>query len=307
MRTSKKSNPDVTAMVAEAAPWLEWLNTEGRSPRTITGYRYVVVWLARFMVARRQVSLRDVQRTDLEAWLRFLIKEGYSPVTVGCYLHPLLGLFAWLEQRGEIFLNPCRGLELPDTPRRLMPVPSEAQMLRLVNSVTGSSPVDLRDRAILEVAYATGFRCRELVSLDVDSVDLAEGVIQVIGKGAAERKGLLTQAAIAALRVYLTKGRPELIGDGPEKNALWVAPRHGRRLGTAGLRIAVKGRAKAIGLTITPHAIRRAFATHLLRHGATPLQLRRLLGHISYRSLKHYLRYAPEDLLRTHRQSRLGQ
>jgi site-specific recombinase XerD len=308
MKKPKKNSATVHPIESEAKPWLEWLAAEGRSPLTIKDYRYVVGWFARFLKERGGPGrVRDVRTEDLVAWQQRLFREKYSPITVGCYVHPLLGLFGWLEKRGEIFLNPCHTLEMPDAPRRLMPVPSEAQMLRLVNSVNGSSPIELRDQAILEVAYSCGFRCRELVGLDLEMVNLGEGLVQVVGKGGSERKGILTQAATRALQRYLDHGRPKLCDPDRETNALWLGNRYGRRIGAASLREIVKSHAKAVGLEIVPHAIRRAFATHLLRNGATPIQLRRLLGHISYRSLKHYLRYAPEELFETHRRSCLGQ
>lgn len=307
MKRQTKSYKQITSLLAEAEPWLDRLAAQGRSPITIRDYRFVVRRFSQFLSRDGGIAaLRNVQQPHLEAWLRLLTKAKLSPVTVGCYLHPLLGLFAWLEQRGEIFLNPCSDLLLPKIPRRLMPVVSEAEMLRLMNSVRGESQVELRDRAILEVAYATGLRCRELAGLNLDSIDLAEGVVQTLGKGGTERNGLLTQAASDAVRRYLAQGRPGFVIGEATEAALWLGVNSGRRIAAPMLRRVVKKRANAIGLRLTPHGIRRAFATHLLRNGASPLQLRRLLGHISYQHLRHYLRYAPEELLATHRRSCLG-
>jgi integrase/recombinase XerD len=284
------------------------LASQGRSRNTTRAYRYAVRRFVRFLAKPQDLEcFRDVQRADLEAWRLFLSERKYSPSTVACHLHPLLGLFDWLERSGEIFLNPCHGLEIPSVPHRLMFVPTEADMLRLLDSVSGLSPVDLRDRAILEVAYASGFRRCELLALDLTSIDLEQGVIRVIGKGGRERSGLLTQAAVTALGRYLADGRPRLLLHGERDKSLWPTAKFGRRMSPGLLLVLVKDRARAIGLKLTPHGIRRAFATHLLQRGATPIHLRRLLGHISYRHLRHYLRYAPAELLATHRKSCLGQ
>lgn len=294
-------------LVAETEPWFEWLAAQRRSPITIKDYRHVVRTFAQFLVGLSEiVSLCSVQQHHLEAWLRGLNKRRLSPVTIGCYLHPILGLFSWLEARGEVFLNPGSNLLLPRIPRRLLPVIGEAEMLRLVCSVNGDLPVDLRDRAILEMAYATGLRCRELVGLHLGSIDLEQAVVRIVGKGGTERLALLTRASCAAVARYLAKGRRGLIMAGVSEPALWIGVHSGERISPTALRLMVRNRAKRIGLTLTPHGIRRAFATHLLRNGATPLVLRRLLGHISYRHLRHYLRYAPADLIETHSNSLLG-
>lgn len=294
------------SLVAETAPWFEWLVAQGRSPITIRDYRHVVRIFARFAVGLEIVSLRAVQLPHLVAWQRHLTRRKLSPVTIGCYLHPILGLFSWMEERGDVFLNPGGELILPRMPRRLLPVISEADMLRLLDSIQGDTPADLRDRAILEVAYATGLRCRELVGLNLGSVDLEQGVVRTVGKGGTERVAFLTKGARDAVARYLKSGRSALTMLSFGEPALWIGVHTGERMRTAALRNAVKNRAKAVGLVLTPHGIRRAFATHLLRNGATPLALRRLLGHISYQHLRHYLRYAPEDLIETHRNSLLG-
>lgn len=294
-------------LVTETEPWFEWLAAQGRSPITIQDYRLVVRVFARFAAGFREItSLHAVQRHHLAAWLQAMAKKKLNPVTVGCYLHPILGLFSWLEGRGDIFLNPGSDLIVPRITRRLLPVAGEADMLRLLRSIQGNSAGELRDQAILEVAYATGLRCRELVGLNLDSIDLKQDIVRIIGKGGTERLALLTQAARDAVARYLASGRPALIMAGVNEPALWIGARSGERIRTVELRDVVKNRARAIGLSLTPHGIRRAFATHLLRNGATPLLLRRLLGHISYRHLRHYLRYAPEDLIATHRNSCLG-
>lgn len=307
MKRLTKLSERVAALVAMTAPWFEWLAAQGRSPVTIADYRLAVGLFARFLADHGGVvALHEVNGRHLEAWLRSLSRRKLSPVTIGCYLHPLLGLFAWLERQGKIFLNPGRDLLLPRITRRLLPVVGEADMLRLVHSVDGEAPEDLRDRAIIEVAYATGLRCRELVGLSIDSCNLVESMVVTVGKGGVERTALLTQAACAAVRRYLADGRPKLITTDTDDRSLWLGADSGLRITTVQLRCMVKRRAKAIGLKLTPHGIRRAFATHLLRNGASPVQLRRLLGHISYGHLRHYLRYAPEDLIAIHRNSCLG-
>jgi site-specific recombinase XerD len=225
---------------------------------------------------------------------------------MGFYLRPLAFFFHWLDRRGEILLNPAKGFLIPKERRRLHPVISEQDMARLLESVPMRDPSDLRDRAIIETAYATGMRLGELAALDVTEVDFAEGVVVVTGKGRKQRTLPLTHKAVEILRRYLETGRPALLRGPRTENALWVTTRTSGRLHAAAIRNMVSRRSCAIGLRLSPHSFRRAFATHMLRRGAGAIELQMLLGHADLSHLRHYLRYAIVDLQKTHQKARVS-
>lgn len=296
-----------SAIVTEMKPWLSYLRANGKSNRTLEAYGYAISRAARFWAERKGPrSVLAVTLGHLEAWHRHLIECGLTPISRDFYLRPLCYAFGWLETKGEIFQNPARRFEIPKVQRRLIAVFSEQAIARFLDSISGESPLDLRDRAIAEVAYGTGLRNEELVSLDVNSVDLDQAVVTVHGKGGKQRQTPLTRAGVAAIRRYLALGRPVLQGGRARTSALWLGSRYGARISKARCRGSIARRAAKIGLAITPHDLRRAYATHLLRRGASPAAIQMLLGHVSYRQLRQYLRYTIMDLKATHRRSRLA-
>lgn len=300
------NQPNRSIMVQSRA-WMEWLRAGGRSSRTTTAYANAIAKAVKFWKHRHGPALvHQVRLQDLEAFRDWLVKKGLLSVTVGFYLRPLAFFFHWLDRRGEILLNPARGLVIPKERRRLYPVISEQEMARLLESVPMRDPFDLRDRAIFETAYATGMRLGELAALDVTDVDFAEGVVVVTGKGRKQRTLPLTRKAAEVLRRYLETSRPALLGGLRAESALWVTTRTPGRFHAASIRNMVLRRSGAIGLRLTPHSFRRAFATHMLRRGAGAIELQMLLGHADLSHLRHYLRYAIVDLQKTHRKARVS-
>lgn len=306
-----RANPVVSERRArvreEAQAWLADMEARNLSPRTIRGGEAALLQLLKFLDGRESgLRLRDVREADLDAWRTSMFQANLSLHTIENLLEWAERYYRWMERRGHLFINPTENLEIPSFFRALLPVPSEADMENLLGSIPQRALCDVRDRALLELAYASGLRLSELTSLDVDSVDLAEGFVRSICKGRRERVVPLTKAAVAALRVYLEKSRPRLLRGRNEEPALWIAFKGGRRMGSAGLGQMLKERARDIGVKMSMHSVRRAFATHMLHHGATPMDLKLLLGHASFKHLRHYLRYAPVELIKTHRRSRLG-
>jgi site-specific recombinase XerD len=295
------------AILSRAQAWLDWLRAGGRSPRTLEVYGYAIERSVRFWRRRRGPALiQQVQLQDLEKWRAHLVKRGLSLVTVGYYLRPLVFFFQWLAARGEVLLNPAKEFVIPRACRRLHPVISEQDMARLLEGVPLGQLSDLRDRAIMETAYSTGMRLGELSGLDLTAVDLAEGIVVVTGKGQKQRTLPLTRKAIEALRLYIATSRPSLLGGHCEENALWISSKTRKRLRDEAIQRMVVLRSKAVGLALTPHSFRRAFATHMLRRGAGPVELQLLLGHTDLSHLRHYLRYAIVDLQKTHRKAKVS-
>jgi len=287
--------------------WLQRLGEQNRRPRTIQAYGFVVRAAFTFWREHRQRrNVREISLSDIERWSDALRERGTAPITREFYLFPLISFFVWAEQQGHLFENPARSFVLLKTPRRLLPVPSEQEVKALLERVSGSGPLALRDRAMLEVLYGAGLRCGEMASLEVSSIDFGVGAIRVSGKGGKERVALLPRLALTAVKAYLDHGRSALAPAGePTPNALWLTV-NGNAAPRATLRAITARRAKDVGLRLTPHALRRAFATHMLRRGASPIDLQRLLGHATFRQMRHYLRYAILDLKAAHRRSRVS-
>ena len=186
----------------------------------------------------------DVTADDLVAWRGALAARGLADGTLDVYLRAVRAWFGWLEERGALFLNPAAGLVLPKVTRRLLSVPSAAELRRLLAAPNAATPFGVRDRALLETAYATGARREELVSLDATAVDLVNATVRVVGKGRRERVLPLTRPAVAWLNRYTTRARPTLLKGQLDESALWI-DLHGARLSPHGLNCVVKKHARA--------------------------------------------------------------
>ena len=284
------------AIIDEFTPWLASLRELGRRPRTILTYEFALKNFSRYLQRRRIRQVTSIKKRALDDWRRHLVDAGCRPATVDLFLRALRSAFTWLVQTGRLFLNPADGVAAPKVPRQMALIPSEADMRRLLDGITAHDTIGRRDRALLETAYSTGARLEELVRLDIASIDFGNGLLRLRGKGDKDRLVPLTASALATLDDYLAHGRP-LLPQGPnDEPALFLSTRGGRRLESHGIEVAVRRRAAKVGLVLTPHAIRRAFATHLLRAGACPADIRELLGHQSYRHLGHYLQFHPDEM-----------
>lgn len=305
---AKKSVRELRDRVnAEAQIWFDDLAACNLAASTITHGRKALMRLLKFLDTKDGPHLlRDVRAADLEAWMSSMFAAKKALSTIENAIGPVQRFYRWLEKRGLIFESQAQEVMMPRFFRPMQFVPTEAQMGRLLVGIPTNAVLDLRDRALLETAYASGLRLAELSGLNVESVDLSQGTVRVIGKGGNERMIPLTRAAVETIRLYLMKSRPVLLRGKENEPALWLAHSGGRRIGSRGLHDLVKSRAAGEGINMSMHAIRRAFATHLLHHGASPMDLKLFLGHSTFKHLKHYLRYAPTELIKIHQRSHLG-
>lgn len=202
--------------------------------------------------------------------------------------------FSFLVSRGVILHDPARGISLPRTQRLPRGILTEAQARRLVAAPFPGSRIGKRDRAILELLYGTGIRLGEAARADVTDLDLRTRILLVrSGKGKKDRVVPVPGRAATALGRYVGESRPELVKHGDP--ALFVS-RHGARLSLVGLRAIVKRHGRAIGVELSPHALRHTCATHLLRGGADIRHVQELLGHRCLSTTALYTRVAIEDL-----------
>ena len=191
----------------------------------------------------------------------------------------------------------------PKRPARLPRVLKPAELSALLDRIPASTPLDVRDRALFEVAYACGLRAEELVDLELTSVDFDRETVRVEGKGAKTRLVPIGEEALAALGRYLARARPALAGAGDE-SALFLS-KSGRRLGTSDVRRRLRVWARRSGLpgSPSPHALRHSFATHLLEGGADLRAIQELLGHASISTTQLYTRVESARLRKAYRRS----
>jgi len=256
-----------------------------------------------------RVDPRDIDTAAVRAWVARMHAAGLSPVTMGRKMAALRSFCAFLCRTEVLKTNPARVVRNPKTPQSLPRFLSEPEIESLLDA-PDDSPLGLRDRAILELLYATGVRAGELTGLDIDRVDLVERTARVVGKGRKERIVPFGGKAIAALQAYLGVRQGWLASSNSRRAtfdpaqqaerrtpALFVTP-SGIRLSTDGLRkvLAQCLEKAAINKHATPHAIRHSFATHLLNAGADLRAIQELLGHASLATTQRYTHVSTAQL-----------
>ena len=240
---------------------------------------------------------KDVDHLLIRSFLARLHRQGLKKVSAARKLATLRTLFRYLSREGVLAQNPAQALLSPRLERRI-PMPlEEAEVIALVE-VPGDGLAAFRARAILELLYATGLRCAELVSLDVSALDLEGRTLRVVGKGRKERIVLFGGQARRALRAYL-ETRPRWR---PRLDALFVNHRGGR-LTDRSVRNLVADRVRALALEtkVSPHTLRHSFATHLLRRGADLRTIQELLGHSSLSTTQRYTHVDTRQILQIYR------
>lgn len=252
-------------------------------------------------------SVRDVTEEDLIRFQRRLEEQGLSAVSADLILRHVRRLFRWLAATGRIFLDPATGWVLRKPGRPLPEAPTVEQVAALLAQPDIATPTGVRDRAFIEVAYYTGGRLSELAGLTLHDLHLDDGLLRVLGKGCRERMAPLGREAVQWLRRYLADARPRLArGRAGEEPRLWIG-RNGHPIQGGGLRMLLRAHSLQAGLPVlSPHSLRRACATHLLRNGAHPVQIQTLLGHTDLSSLSQYLRLTIRDIRRMHAASKVG-
>jgi len=272
------------------------------SPHTLRAYEQDLTQFAahvRDELGREGVP-GDVDHLLIRGFLARLHQRGLRKSSAARRLASLRTFFRYLCREGVLKTNPARTLLSPRLERRI-PIHLEEADVAALLEVPGDSLPALRNRALLELAYGTGVRCAELVSLDVDDVDLDERMVRVLGKGRKERIVPFGRRAQQALREYLA-GRTGLAA---RAQALFLN-RYGGRLTDRYVRKVVSDRVRAVALhrKISPHTLRHSFATHLLERGADLRAIQELLGHTSLSTTQRYThvnaRYILEIYSKTH-------
>ena len=271
---------------------LSWME-RGLAEATLSAYRSDLSRFSRWVSGRGR-GLEEVRRLDV---LDFLGEHAHwPPRTVARRLSALRRFYQHLEREGRIRNNPCERVDAPRLGRPLPGVLSEREVERLLAAPDLETASGVRDRAMLEVLYATGLRVSELVGLRSEQVNLIQGVLRVVGKGGKERLVPLGEPAVEWLERYFRKGRPDILGE-RRTPALFPTSR-GRAMTRQAFWHLIKRYAARAGISqdISPHTLRHAFATHLLDHGADLRVVQMLLGHRDISTTQIYTHIARERL-----------
>ena len=276
--------------------WLEGLALErGLSPRTVEAYRGDLVRLGEWLAAEPGVDLERADGRRLAEHLRWLHRRELSPRSMARALASMRGYYAWLVEEKERADDPTAHLEAPRKFSRLPRVLDEAEVERLLAAPDVTTPRGVRDRAMLELLYATGLRVSELVGLRLPQLMSAGGYLIAFGKGAKERVVPVGEAAEAWLARFLGEVRPAWASG--RHDAVFVN-RRGQPMSRQGFWKILKayGRAAGIERALSPHVLRHSFATHLLEHGADLRAVQTLLGHADISSTEIYTHVHRERL-----------
>ena len=273
--------------------FLDHLSVErGLSPHSLAAYRRDLGLYAAYLDACGIAGPVEAVAEDLAGFVAWIREQRtaaggpYAQSTVARTLVAVRGLHKFLVREGLATADPTTAVAGPRTPRPLPKALSTDEVDRLLAAPAGAEPVVLRDRAMLEVLYAAGLRITELVTLDVDDVDLTERTVRCTGKGSKDRIVPIGRPARAAVDAWLVRGRPAM---GPTEPALFVNRRGGRLTRQGGWKI-IKKHAHAAGLAaqVSPHTLRHSFATHFLDGGGDVRVVQELLGHASVNTTQIY-------------------
>jgi integrase/recombinase XerD len=291
--------PDFEEHVAAFLGYLE--RERGVSAHTLRAYRTDLAAYAKW-AERSGIDPLDPSHKRLRLYLGELDRSGYSRRTISRRLSSLRSLFDYLQERGVVQADPTSVLSAP-TPQKRLPRPvASADLSALLDAPSPETSTGMRDRALLELLYASGARVSEVSGLDVSGYDPRAGTVRVMGKGSKERIIPVHDEAQRRLATYLEHARPALVRTPTE--ALFLSSR-GNRLSPDAIRRMLKKHLAAAGasLDISPHDLRHTFATHLLENGADLRTVQELLGHVALSTTQIYTHVGGRRLKRIHRQT----
>jgi integrase/recombinase XerC/integrase/recombinase XerD len=271
------------------------LSTRDAAERTREAYGTDLAQLARWGDDRGLVPV-EMTHKDLRLYAAHLGESGMSKATVARKLAAIGAFYSTLVRLGRVGANPAELVPAPKREQHLPRVLDQDEAAALLDRIPARTPLEVRDRALLEVAYSCGLRAEEIVSLDCASLDFDSERIRVEGKGGKTRIVPFGEQARDALHRYLDRARGSLVSD-PDEVALFVS-KSGRRLHSSDIRRRLKVWVDnaAIAGGVSPHALRHSFATHLLQGGADLRAIQELLGHSSVSTTQVYTKVEPSWL-----------
>jgi site-specific recombinase XerD len=265
------------------------LRRRGAAEKTRRAYGFDLADVAAW-ASERALAPADITTRDLRRYAAALSERRAAPATVARRLAALRAFFRCLREHGHVDQNPA---DLVPTPKRRQHLPTvlkPEELARLLDRIPATTALEVRDRALFELAYACGLRAEEIVNLDLGALDFDGEQLRVEGKGSKTRLLPVGEPALRSMAAYLERARGALYRNDGEP-ALFLS-KSGRRLSTSDVRRRLRAWTRKIGLpgAISPHALRHSFATHLLEGGADLRVIQELLGHASISTTQIYTR-----------------
>ena len=276
--------------------WIE----KGLSENTVQSYRLDLTALCNWL-DKNDLSLETLDVVDLQGFLGERLEKGDKATSTARMLSAMRKLFQYLYREKYRVDDPSAVLSLPKLPSRLPKYLTEQQVSDLLNTPDVEVPLELRDKAMLELLYATGLRVTELVSLTIENMSVQQGVVRVIGKGNKERIVPMGEEAAYWVRQFMLYGRPVLL-NGQSSDVVFPSQR-AQQMTRQTFWHRVKHYAILADIdagALSPHVLRHAFATHLVNHGADLRVVQMLLGHTDLSTTQIYTHVAKERLKRLH-------
>ncbi|AWP54158.1 TPA: site-specific tyrosine recombinase XerD [Haemophilus influenzae] len=276
--------------------WIE----KGLSENTVQSYRLDLAALCDWL-DKNDLSLETLDAVDLQGFLGERLEKGYKATSTARMLSAMRKLFQYLYREKYRVDDPSAVLSSPKLPSRLPKYLTEQQVSDLLNTPDVDVPLELRDKAMLELLYATGLRVTELVSLTIENMSVQQGVVRVIGKGNKERIVPMGEEAAYWVRQFILYGRPVLL-NGLSSDVVFPSQR-AQQMTRQTFWHRVKHYAILADIdadALSPHVLRHAFATHLVNHGADLRVVQMLLGHTDLSTTQIYTHVAKERLKRLH-------
>ena len=270
-------------------------NQKKVSDNTLLSYLRDVNRFQNYIRSRLDLEIMRVKGDDVADYIQSLRREGRSAATLSRTVASIKCLYEQLVCEGRVPINPARNVELEKQPRKLPEILTSKEVELFLEQPDPSDMKGIRDRAMLELLYATGMRVSELITLDIDDVNLSVGIIRCRSKD-KERVIPMYSMAVKAISDYVEKVRMSMIADADE-DALFVNM-NGERMSRQGFWKIVKTYQKKAGITkeITPHTLRHSFAAHLLENGADLHSIQEMLGHSDLSSTQIYAKIVKKQL-----------
>ncbi|HET7707561.1 MAG TPA: tyrosine recombinase XerC [Thermoanaerobaculia bacterium] len=293
-------------VTGEIGEFLNYLTYERNvSPNTIEAYRDDLESFVSFLsndyltMARDQIDLRRIDNLAIRAYLAHLARRKLARSSVARHLSALRSFFKYLMREGKVEANPARTVATPRREKHLPAVMQPADVTALIDQPEGDGPLIARDRAFLELLYASGLRISELVGIDLDDLELRSRLVKVHGKGSKERIVPFGSKAETALRAWLKVREAD-----PDEQAVFVNYR-GERISARSVRRLFDRYARGASMKdgVSPHTMRHSFATHLLNAGADLRAIQELLGHASLSTTQKYTHLNDWQLIEVYRKS----
>jgi len=302
MSRSKPSKSVIT-LHPKMDEFLSYLTlSEGLSDNTTMAYKRDLKLYQQWLIDLKKSTVEKVSQEDIEDFMYHLHTEGRKEKSNARLLSTLKRFYQWGTSNEFFDVDPTALVKAPKLPKSIPKVITEDQVEKLLYSPDEYTPLGIRDRAILELMYASGLRVSELVELPFEQVNLSAGLVQVTGKGNKERIVPIGEVAIEWIEKYISEARPSLV------KKKWVDTLFVSRIGRPMTRQTLWHRIKnlafdaGIHVNLSPHTLRHAFATHLINHGADLRTVQLLLGHSDLSTTQIYTHVAKERLHKLHQQ-----